>query len=377
MSPVDPSRRRFGHHAAALASLPLLSACFLDNLTAVETDYTDAVQGVIDNYGLPGVLAGVRITDKTPWARAFGRATVSPRATMTLDSTFPIRSITKSFTVTLILLLVSDGVLSLDHTIGRYIDGVPNGTRITLAHLAGNQSGLVDYSAQDAFLKAFAANPLRVWTPPELVAFALTRPAAFLPGAQYQYSNTNTVLLGMVVELVTGAALADVMALRILTPLGLAGTSYPATATLPDPHPTPYSVSLVDGSLAVQPFISPTALAGSGAMSSTLADLLTWGEALAEGSLLDSSLQALRKSTARLVTNGPEYTRYGLGIGQIGTWWGHTGSGVGFQVATLRDIDAKATIAVMVNATPDGGRADLNFAQEIFAALAAVVAGRR
>ena len=84
----------------------------------------------------------------------------------------------------------------------------------------------------------------------------------------------------------------------------------------------------------------------------------------------------MRKSTSRLVTNGPEYVRYGLGIGQIGTWWGHTGSGLGFQVAAMNDPASKATIAVMVNATPDGGRSDLNYAQVVFEALASVVAAR-
>jgi D-alanyl-D-alanine carboxypeptidase len=74
------------------------------------------------------------------------------------------------------------------------------------------------------------------------------------------------------------------------------------------------------------------------------------------------------------VTNGPEYDRYGLGIGILGDWWGHTGSGIGWQVATMYDPRSRATIAVMVNATPTGtDRHDLNFAQEIFEAVTAVV----
>ena len=76
---------------------------------------------------------------------------------------------------------------------------------------------------------------------------------------------------------------------------------------------------------------------------------------------------------SRPATNGPEYDRYGLGIGQIGNWFGHTGSGVGFQIATMNLAARSATISVMVNATPDGGRRDLNFAQELFEKLAAVV----
>ena len=79
------------------------------------------------------------------------------------------------------------------------------------------------------------------------------------------------------------------------------------------------------------------------------------------------------RARAREVTNGPEYDRYGLGIGQIGDWWGHTGSGVGFQVATMHLAAREATVSVMVNATPEGSRRDLNLAQELFESLAAVV----
>jgi D-alanyl-D-alanine carboxypeptidase len=98
-----------------------------------------------------------------------------------------------------------------------------------------------------------------------------------------------------------------------------------------------------------------------------------WGDALGRGSLLAPALQAQRKTRARDVTNGPEYDRYGLGIGQIGNWWGHTGSGIGFQVATMNLASRSATISVMVNATPEGSRRDLNLAQELFEKLAAVV----
>ena len=194
-----------------------------------------------------------------------------------------------------------------------------------------------------------------------------------MPGAQYKYSNTNTVLLGTMIEKITGQALAEVMRSRIFQPLGLAGTSYPLTAALPAPAPTPYAVDVSTGLAEELPLISPTSLAGSGAIASTLADLLAWGDALGRGSLIGPALQDLRKGMSRAVTNGPEYDSYGLGIGQIGNWWGHTGSGVGFQIATMHLLARDATVSVMTNATPAGARPDLNFAQEIFEKLAAVV----
>jgi D-alanyl-D-alanine carboxypeptidase len=329
---------------------------------------------MIAAYFLPGVLAAVRRTGQREWSAAFGKADLDSGAALAVGSTFPIRSVTKSFTVTLVLQLVRDGRLKLTDTIDRYVPGVPNGHRITLADLAGMQSGLKDYSSTQAFFDLFVADFQRVWTERQLVDFGLAESPLFQPGAEYQYSNTNTVLLGMVIETVTRQTLAEQMAARIFAPLGLVGTAYASDPALPVPFPTPYAVNVNTGAASKLPQISPTSLAGSGAMTSTLADLLDWGDELGSGSLIGSTLAALRRSQSRPATNGPEYGNYGLGLGEIDGWWGHTGSGLGYQLACMSDPLSGTTIAVMVNATPDGGRRDLNYAQVVFEALAKVVA---
>lgn len=382
--PSRVSRRHLGRCAGAAVLAPLLMPLSVPFLASCgggsgqpaasrEAAYQQAVDSVFSTYRPPGILAGVQVAGQAPWLRAFGQSNVANASPMALTSTFPIRSITKSFTVTLLLLLVQSERVGLGDNIGRYITGVPNGDLITLADLAGNQSGLVDYSQQPGFFEIFANDTLHVWTPQELLGFAFDKVPGFLPGESYQYSNTNTVLLGQMIEVVTGQALADLMAEHIFKPLRLKGTRYTSSAVLPAPTPVGYAVDTVTGAVDDQPLVSPTSLAGSGAAASTLADLLVWGEALAVGTLLSPALQELRMSRARDATNGPEYDRYGLGIGQIGNWWGHTGSGVGFQVATLHLASRGATISVMVNASPDGGRRDLNLAQELFEKLAAVV----
>ena len=383
----NPSRRHLVRWTGAAALVPWLASCggggsgnpgafVVPPATpkpSPDADYVKAVEGLMSTYHPPGILAGVRVAGEAPWTRAFGQADVAQATPLSLNSTFPLRSITKSFTVTVFLQLVKLGQLGLDDKVGRYIAGVPNGSLISLADLAGNQSGLVDYSMQPGFFEVFIKDTLHVWTPQQLVAFSFAVPPSFLPGEQYQYSNTNTVLLGLVIEAVTGLPLGDVLVAQIFRPLGLTGTSYPSSAALPVPAPTGYAVDIATGAIDDQPLVSPTSLAGSGAIASTLADLLVWGDALGRGTLIGPALQTVRKARARDVTNGPEYDRYGLGIGQIGNWWGHTGSGVGFQVATMYLESRKATVSVMVNASPDGGRRDLNLAQELFEKLAAVV----
>ncbi|MEO7854787.1 MAG: serine hydrolase domain-containing protein [Rubrivivax sp.] len=371
---MNASRRRFTQSACAIGVLPWLASCGGDDVPAVELEYASAVQGMVSTYFLPGVLAAVRRPGQRQWTGAFGKANLQSGAGLALGSTFPIRSVTKSFTVTIVLQLLREGLLTLDDTIDRYVPGMPNGHLITLADLAGMQSGLVDYSATTAFQDLFIPDLQRVWTEQELVDFSRAQPVVFQPGEQYQYSNANTVLLGMVVEAVTGQTLAAQLASRIFQPLGLRGTTYPTEPELPAPAPTPYGVDIGSGAADEYPLISPSSLAGAGALSSTLADLLTWGDELGSGSLVGPALHELRRTRSRPVTNGPEYANYGLGIGEIDGWWGHTGSGLGFQLACMNDPASGTTVAVMVNATPEGGRRDLNFAQEVFEALAAVVA---
>jgi len=353
-----------------------LAACYGNDTTPMTTRYRTAVDGVMKRYRAPGALVSVRYPGEPEWTVALGENDLAGHVPARLDNVFPIRSITKSYTVTVLLQLVRERALTLDDPIETWVPGIPNGTRISLGDLAGMQSGIADYSAAPAFTKAFGENLARAFTEQELVAYAIPGSPVFAPGAQYEYSNTNTVLLGMVVAQVTGVPLGEALRARIFAPLGLKRTAYPSEVALPEPHATPYDVDINTGVAETLPLISPTALAGAGAMTSTLDDLATWAAALGDGRLIGPELQKLRVERSRVVTNGPEYERYGLGIGLLDGWIGHTGSGVGFSAAAMYDPRTTATVAVSVNATPSGGRRDLNLSQEIFSALAAVVATR-
>ena len=359
--------------AAATAAVVLLASCLGDDVTPASAQYRTAVDRVIAKYHLPGVIASVRVPGDAPWSATFGVADLAARQPLDPGSFFPIRSITKSFTVTALLLLARDHALRLDDKIDQYIPGFPNGDRITLADMAGMQSGIGEYTANKEFQKLFVEDVGRPFTEAQLAGYGLAESPHFLPGAQYEYVNTNTVVLGMVVEKVTKQPLGAVLQQRVFTPLGLSGTSYPSTVPLPNPHATPYEVDINTGATEEQPLVNPTALAGAGAMVSTIADLETWAVALGTGSLIGPQLQKQRIDQSRVVTNGPEYERYGLGIGILKGWLGHTGTAIGWQLATFYDPRSGATISIMVNATPSGGRRDLNFAQELFEALADIV----
>ncbi len=333
-----------------------------------EADYLEVVRRLAAEFKVPGAVAGVWLPGHRPWTTALGVADVESGRPIAVGDRFPIRSITKSYTVDLVLQLQRARRLSLDDPISRYVPGVPGGDRITLAQLAGMTSGVKNYTQSQAFLESFAADPARPWAPAEIVEAATAESPVFPPGASYNYSNTNTILLGMVVEKVTGRPLNEVYRDRIVRPLGLTGTSYPNDATLPSPHPTPYEVDPATGALEEIPPINLSSLGAAGGLVSTLRDLHLWGRALGTGALAGPSLGRLSRRAARPATDGPEYDRYGLGIGQLKGWWGHTGEALGFQAATFYDPRTRAVIAVALNSSQP-----TNVATEIFKALTDVV----
>ena len=330
--------------------------------------YRLAVLRVKDEYHILGVVAGVWVPGQAPWKIATGFADMGSRRLIRLDDLLPIRSVTKSYTVTLLLQLVRDKSVSLDDPIGKYVTGIPYGDLITLANLAGMESGVKSYSDTKEFLDGLVADPNRGWTPRQLVDLALPYSPLFFPAADYNYSNTNTTLLGMVVEQVTGQALADRFQKRIFNPLGLKRTSYPNDMDIPVPHAEPYFVDPATGRVEDCPAVNLSAFGAGGGMVTTLDDLHRWGKALGTGELIGRSLQKTRLLHSRPATSGPEYDRYGLGIGELKGWWGHTGEGLGYQAATFYDPRTGAVISVEINSSQP-----VNVATEIFKALAGVV----
>lgn len=191
-----------------------------------------------------------------------------------------IGSLTKTFTVTGVLRLADQGKLGLDDPIGKYIDGVPLGDKITLRQLAGMRSGPENYANSPAFQQALVADPYRNFTPQELLGYAFAEPTPFPPGDAYQYSNTNALLLGLVVEKLSRQSLPNYIKDHILTPLGMNHTSFPTTNAFPQPHAQGYTDTTA---ACIQTTATATATAwnpswawAAGVMVSTLAgDLQT------------------------------------------------------------------------------------------------------
>jgi D-alanyl-D-alanine carboxypeptidase len=336
---------------------------------AVQTELQQALDDTVAEYEVPGAAVGVWVPGAGSWTAAVGVADIASDTASGVGLQWPLRSVTKSFTVTLILQLVDEGAVDLDDTIDRFVDGVTDGDAITLRQLANMSGGNADYT-DDAFVAAFSADPERLFTLDELNGFILGEPARFSPGTEHVYTNANTNLLGAVVEEVTGMPFGEALQERILEPLDLADTRYLTdVAAWADPHPVGYVVD--DGVPAAQPD-NLSIFGPAGSMISTIDDMRVWGTALATGALLTPETQAERLDGWPLEV-GPPYDAYALGIGETDGWWGHNGEGLGFTAAVFHDPDTEATIAVFMN-TSNTASGD-HPADQLFRRLATVVEG--
>jgi D-alanyl-D-alanine carboxypeptidase len=285
---------------------------------------------------------------------------------MTSDAVWPIRSVTKSATVTLILKLVDEGKISLDDTIDTWVDGVPNGDQITLRQLADMSSGVPEYTTQ-AWIEEYVKDPSAPFTTQQLIDYALAEPAQFAPGARKVYTNTNTLLLGQVVEQEYGQPFGEVVQQQIIEPLGLTETQY-ETEVNDWEGPTGYQ----PGDDGLEPQGNNfTVLGPAGAMTSTPQDLCTYGDALGSGSLLKPETQAERVEGEPL-DQGPEYDFYGQGIGGLNGWIGHTGEGFGHTVLVMHNPQSGATAVVAMNLSGTGKHVPTRYFRKIAPVLDAV-----
>ncbi len=274
------------------------------------------------------------------WTATSGVGDIATGAPFPPGAHVRIGSNTKAFVATVAMQLVTEGSVDLDAPIGHYLPSVVqgpgiDGNRITVRNLMQHTSGLPEYlelpelqdDSEDALTKHFDTA--------DLVRHVMTYPAHFEPGAKAEYSNTNYLLVGMLVEKVTGHTVADEVTRRITAPLGLHETYFPAPGDtdLRAPHPQGYEQ--VDGKPLDVTRLDPSWAGSAGELISTAADTNRFFTALLTESLLPPTQLATMRANPQPLTNRPGYS-YGLGLTTAPTpcgiqIWGHGGSIPGFS----------------------------------------------
>ena len=327
---------------------------------AIEAAIAKELKAYGGKQSVPGAVVAIWAPGKGRFVEAIGQADLSPPRPMALDDKFRIGSNTKTFVVTVVLQLVDEKRLSLDDPVSKFDIGVavPNADHITVRQLCQMRSGLLDaYHAPQ--LDTVNFTPQTNLSPRQLISIAVANPPLFPPGIRYNYSNTNYLLLGLIIEAVTHRSAADEIRDRILVPLKLSNTTFPTTAPgMPAPFSHGYGLDKTghwsDSTVALAPSLSWTA----GVMISDLGDMTRWVKAYVTGATNSDSTQ--RQRLTCLPTGAPGLS-FGLGIGCSAGWYGYTGGIPGYNTGAYYLPSQGATIIAFVNSqreTPSPGVAN-------------------
>jgi D-alanyl-D-alanine carboxypeptidase len=328
-----------------------------------------AVKSGLSTFKAPGAVVGLWMPGQGSYVKAYGFSDPVKQTPMTVDDHVRIGSITKTFTVTVLLQLVQNKTVKLTDPIGKYLPFVPRGGDMTLRMLANMTSGIASYTFDDAFIKDVYTKPDTQFTPRQLVDIAFKMKRDFEPGKGWNYCNTNTVLLGMMIEKVTQKPIADVFSSMIFKKLNLTQTSWPTTGALPAPYA--HGITEYDGKQLDPTNWNPSWGFTAGQLISNLADLRTWVKAYTTGSLISPELQKERTTWVTLPPNSPKRA-YGLGIGIDNGWLGHTGELPGYNTAGYY-LPAKDAVFVVEVNSDIAGPDKANPAPAIFKSLTKIL----
>ena len=304
--------------------------------------------------GAVGYLAHVRDGRRVHTAKA-GLADLRAKRPIGVDDQFEAGSNTKTFTSVVVLQLVAQGRLSLDDPIEKHLPGViPNGDEITVRQLLNHTSGIFNYTADRPLMDQVENGSPKVWSAMELVRVALQHEPDFAPGTSWNYSNTNYILAGLILEEATGRSAADLIERRITRPLGLRHTYLAESAQVTDHHAHGYFPPSLTGG---EGYVDVTELHQSwiwtaGALVSTVDDQRRFWKALLGGRLLRPAQMAELKTLEPAGGVG-----YGLGIyryeSPCGPLWGHDGKVPGYSTISWHDESGRRGFTLGLPTEPD------------------------
>lgn len=334
----------------SLVSALLLLSCANESTPVPPKILTEAVKAQLETAAdeafaqvkPPGMIAFVSVEGEGDYLIKRGVSNIETGRPMSEDYYFRIASNTKTFTGLAVLLLVDEGKIILDTPIASYLPeyNIPNGNRITVRMLGNMTSGLFDYSADTTLFAPFVASGYSLaYAPNELIAAAFRHPPNFEPGAKYEYCNTNTVLLGLLMEKVTSKSAKQVIQEKVIQPIGLPHTYWPDSVSLATPYTHGYNAAL--GKTVDATNWNPSWGYTAGALISTFADMKIWAKVVAEGRLLSEQTKAERFKWVD--------DHYGFCVMKVGNWIGHSGTISGYNSHVFYNADKKITIVILVN----------------------------
>jgi len=291
-------------------------ATFTVSIHAQTVDSIDqALKGRIDHIAadvmkqreVPSASVAVVEGGKIVYTHAYGLARIHPDKAATPEMRYSIGSISKQFAAAAILLLQEQGKLSLDDAVGKYVPGLTRGDEVTIREILSHTSGYQDYAPEDYPV----ASQLKPVTPQEILKEWATKPLDFEPGTQWQYSNTNYVIAGLIIEKVSGQKLFDFLTDHIFRPLGMKSAWNSDAKELPPADAAPYMRNAL-GPLRPVPNGGEGWMFAAGELAMTAHDVALWDISLMQRSILKPD--SYDQMFTEIKLKDGKGTHYGLGV---------------------------------------------------------------
>jgi D-alanyl-D-alanine carboxypeptidase len=306
--------------------------CFIDTL--------------MNKYSIPGAAVGVWRNDTSEALLIKGKSDISNNRPMDRGSLVRIASITKTFVASVALELIDEGKLSLDDTLKKFLPLAPGANRIIIRELCSHTSGIHDVIEDTSSSCGFVNHPKMHFSKQNFLDCIQQTKGDFEPGTKSSYSNTGYILLGMIIEKVTGHSLEQEIHNRLLNPLHLRQTFFCGDSTFSRRYCHGYMLDTVSRQMKDVSFIDPSGVWAAGAMVSTLDDLKKWAVLLTNGTFLRPQTQRMRLTFSQ---GWDDCSRYGLGIMKIGAYIGHSGGIFGYNTGMFYDPEKHRTLIIIYN----------------------------
>jgi D-alanyl-D-alanine carboxypeptidase len=329
-----------------------LCAQAVDTIDPAMKARVDAIAaGLMEQRGVPSASVAVVQGGKLVYTHAYGRAHVDPDKKATPEMRYSIGSISKQFTAAAILILQEEGKLKLDDPVGKYVPGLTRGDEVTIREILSHTSGYQDYWPEDYLMKPME----QPTTTQQILDQWAKKPLDFEPGTQWQYSNTNYVIAGLIVEKVSGQKLIEFLEQRIFHPLGMQSVWDSDATKLTQADATPY-IRYALGPLRQAPKEGRGWLFAAGELAMTAHDLALWDQSLMARSLLKP--ESYDEMFTEVKLKDGKGTHYGLGV-SVGELDGHRdishgGEVTGFVSDNEVLVDDGVAVAALTNHMEDG-----------------------
>lgn len=334
------------------------------DITQLEQQLSSKLHSLLAQGNAPGASAGIVLPTGKIISVVAGWADRETKKAMTPETMMIQGSVGKTYVAAIAMQLLQEKKLSLDHKVSKYLgkepwyDQLPNAPEVTVRMLLNHTSGIMRYELDPKFTADLTRHPTKIWTPAERISYVLCKKSRFEAGKGWDYSDTNYIVMGMIIEKITGKPMEELIKTRLLEPLELKQTMSSDRLKIPglaqgyagpqNPFGGKELMLNADGSMIVNPQFEWT----GGGMASTTADLARWAKLMYEGKAFDASMLPVMLEGVAAPMLARE-AKYGLGVilrpTPLGKTYGHSGFFPGYMTEVMYWPEAKVAIAVQVN----------------------------